>query len=337
MAYPLESAVDLAEQPLKPADMRDRIRLAVRAGPELPPYVQIGIGIAAAAIAVAIRCALPLGPQQLPTLTVVIALAIVTTYIGARAGIACAITGGLASWYLFFNPNSWSLSNSAWIPLIGFAVIATVIVSTSHLYRVSERRLHERELGDLQQQARNARLFAGEMSHRLKNALAIVQSIAIQTMDSATPSTATFVSRLKALADANDLLSEHVSRPEANITDVIEKSLRPFRENPAQFEVASAEMRVPAQQVIALSLALHELGTNAVKYGSLSGSAGRVVIAVTDLGDRLELVWKESGGPPVIPPTRTGFGTRLLRRSGIETQIDYLPDGLRCRISFRKE
>jgi len=337
MAYLLESAVELAEQPLKPADMRDRIRLAVRAGPELPPYLQIGIGIAAAAIAVVIRYILPLGPQQLPTLTVVIALAIVTTYIGARAGIACAITGGLASWYLFFNPNSWSLSNSAWIPLIGFAVIAAVIVSTSHLYRVSERRLHERELEDLQQQARNARLFAGEMSHRLKNALAIVQSIAIQTMDSATPSTTIFVNRLKALADANDLLSEHISRPDANVVDVIETSLRPFRQKPAQFEIASAEVRVPAQQVIALSLALHELGTNAVKYGGLSTPAGRVAIAIADLGDRLELVWKESGGPPVTAPKRTGFGTRLLRRAGIETQIDYPRDGLWCRISFRKD
>ena len=89
-----------------------------------------------------------------------------------------AVVGGLLSWYLFFNAYSWSLANDAWIPLIGFSVIAMVIVSTAALYRGSERRLHAQELMALTEQAANAELFAREMAHRLKNALAIVQSIA---------------------------------------------------------------------------------------------------------------------------------------------------------------
>lgn len=317
--------------------MFDRVRLAIRASPRRAPYFQIGIGLVAALIAVVVRSALPLNPQQLPTITVVIAMSLVTPLFGIRAGITCAVSGGLASWYLFFNPRSWSLADGAWIPLIGFTIIAAVIIGTSHLYRVSERQHHRSELRELARQARNAQIFAGEMSHRLKNALAIVQAIALQTMDPSAPATAKFTGRLKALADANDLLSEHVSKPVANIADVIEASIRPFRDREARFALTGPDAPIPAQQVVALALALHELSTNAVKYGSLSLPAGRVTIAVEDHADHLELTWKEHDGPAVKPPERTGFGTRLLYRSGTDTRIDYEADGLRCTLSVRKD
>lgn len=264
-------------------------------------------------------------------------MSLVTPLFGIRAGITCAVSGGLASWYLFFNPRSWSLADGAWIPLIGFTIIAAVIIGTSHLYRVSERQHHRSELRELARQARNAQIFAGEMSHRLKNALAIVQAIALQTMDPSAPATAKFTGRLKALADANDLLSEHVSKPVANIADVIEASIRPFRDREARFALTGPDAPIPAQQVVALALALHELSTNAVKYGSLSLPAGRVTIAVEDHADHLELTWKEHDGPAVKPPERTGFGTRLLYRSGTDTRIDYEADGLRCTLSVRKD
>ena len=303
--------------------------MAVRASPSRAPYIEIAIGFLAAAAAVAVRLSLPLHGQQLPILAVVVALAIVTSYVGARAGLTCAVIGGFGSWLLVFNRD--------WVPLVGFVVIATVIIWTSHLYRTSERLHYERELQELETQARNARIFAGEMSHRLKNALAIVQSIAFQTMDPATPSAITFAKRLKALADANDLLSEHVSKPVADVTDVIEAAIHPFRDGEERFRIESPDVPIPAQQVISLALALHELCTNAVKYGSLSQPQGRVAITVEDRPDHLALIWKETGGPLVKAPERTGFGTRLLQRSGMGAELDYATDGLRCVLAVRKE
>jgi two-component sensor histidine kinase len=285
---------------------------------------------------VAIRSALPLNPQQLPMLSIVVALAVLTTFVGTRAGIACAVAGGLASWYLFVNPRSWSVANGAWVPLIGFTVIAIVIISTAHLYRASERLHYRRELAELERQALTSRMFAGELSHRMKNALTIVQSIALQTMDPAAPGTTKFISRLKALAEANNLLSEHVSQPTANISNVIATATMPFSDEGTRFEISSVDVPIASQQAISLALALHELGTNAVKHGSLSRPEGRVIIRVEDGGDRLVLTWIERGGPSVTVPERTGFGTRLLQRAGIETRIDYDPAGLECTLALRK-
>ena len=107
---------------------------------------EIAIGVAAAAIAVGIRFALPLEPEQLPTAFVVIMLALVTTFIGLRAGVVTALLGGLASWYLFFNPFTWSLANDAWVPLLGYAIIVAVILTTTALYRTSERLRHRKEI-----------------------------------------------------------------------------------------------------------------------------------------------------------------------------------------------
>lgn len=293
------------------------------------------MGITAATIAVATRAVLPLAPQQLPTITLVITLAVVTTFVGARAGVTTALIGGLLSWYLFFNPHSWSLANQAWIPFVGFTIIATVIIATASLYRTTERRLHSREMAELEQQAANAELFAREMAHRLKNALTIVQAIAFQTLGTGTEATTEFAGRLKVLADANELLSEHVSKPVAQVGDVIEAALSPF-DGRRRIEIEAVPAEIPAQQVVSLALALHELATNAVKYGSLSQPRGRVLLTVDDADDRLALNWKELGGPAVSAPERSGFGTKLLRRSGMGTKLEFEPDGLSCSFGIRK-
>jgi hypothetical protein len=136
--------------------------------------LQIAAGIAAALVAVAVRYSLPLLPTQLPVLTVVIALALTTTFIGLPSGIATAVVGGLLSWYLFFTAHSWEFSPGGAIPLLGFVVTASVIITTSHLYRVSEQRNHRAELSALQKEAEAAQLFARELAHRLKNTLAVV-------------------------------------------------------------------------------------------------------------------------------------------------------------------
>jgi two-component sensor histidine kinase len=268
----------------------------------------------------------------MPTLPVVVTLAIVTAFVGIWCGITTALVGGILSWYLFFNPYSWSIAHGAFIPLISFAVIATVIVTTAHLYRSSERRRHDAELRRLQIQADNADLFAREMAHRLKNALAIVQSIAFQTIGSDSVEAGKFASRLKALAEANELLSEDVHSPTAEIGDVIHAALKPFSDEGHRFVIGQVEARIRSQQVISLALAIHELATNAVKYGALSVPRGTVRIDFELLTGRLIMTWIERGGPPVDTPGEQGFGMRLLRRSGMNAQVEFLPEGLGCSI-----
>ncbi len=316
--------------------MRSRLRRVVRSDRDVSLPLQLTIGVLSAMTAVAVRSLLPLNPQQLPTITVVIAMAIVTTFAGAAGGITTAVLGGLGCWYLFFNPHSFSLANDAWVPLIGFSIIALVIVTTAHMYRSSERRLHQRELAELEEQAANAEFFAREMAHRLKNALAIVQAIAFQTLGTEKPEASRFAGRLRALADANELLTEEIKQPVADIREVLRAALTPFQDGKSRVHVTSVDAAIPAQQVVSLALALHELGTNAVKYGALSTPSGQVVVTVDHDGDRLKLHWVEQGGPTVTPPTETGFGTRLLQRSGVETDLRYDPDGLKCSFGIRK-
>jgi two-component sensor histidine kinase len=297
---------------------------------------QVAIGAAAALAAIAIRYAIPLRPDQIPTATVVIMVATVTAFVGLWAGITTATLGGLLAWYLFFNPQSWSLDHEAWVPLLGYAVVAGVILITSHLYRASERLHHERELARVQAQADTAQLFARELAHRLGNTLAIVQAVALQTIGKDSPDAKKFAGRLKALSDANHLLAEHVDMPTAQAREVVEAALAPFTDREQRFRVSGADAPVPAQQVLTLALGIHELATNASKYGALSTREGWVTLTIEDRGDQLQLTWKEHGGPLVSEPEGHGFGTRLLRRAGVATELVYESDGLRCLMGIRK-
>lgn len=315
--------------------IRESLARRLRA-PQRRRVSEVAIGIAAALAAVAIRYALPLPPVQLPTLTVVIAVALVTTFVGIVAGISTALVGGLLSWYLFFTPFSFELSRGGAVPFFGFAVISTVIVTTSHLYRLSERRRHETEMAALEDQATASDLFARELAHRLKNALAIIQSIAAQTLESGRDDTGKFGARLDALANAHDLLSMDVETPTADVRDVIGAGLEPFRSGDGRFRVECPEARILGQQAVTLALALHELGTNALKYGALSRDEGWVSLDVEDKDEELELTWKEHDGPPVSAPNGRGFGTRLLGKLGTGTELAFEPDGVRARMMLRK-
>jgi two-component sensor histidine kinase len=302
------------------------------------PLCEVAIGTAAALLAVGLRYLLPLSPVQLPTLTVVVAVAITATFRGLAAGLAAALVGGLLSWCLFFELPSPGVSAEGFIPLFGFSVIAGVILTTSHLYRLSERRNRQAEVEAIRRQAEASELFARELAHRLKNTLAIVQSIAFQTLGDDRPETARFAARLKTLADAHDLLSQNVERPTASVADVVAAALGPFAsEGERRIDVETTGTRIASQEVLMLSLALHELATNAVRHGALSRPEGRVRLTVEEAGRQIRLVWTETGGPPVMPPQRKGFGTTLLGRVGSDAELAFEPEGLRCTLSLRRQ
>ncbi|MFC3070534.1 PAS domain-containing sensor histidine kinase [Phenylobacterium soli] len=188
------------------------------------------------------------------------------------------------------------------------------------------------------------RLLINELNHRVKNTLATVQSIAAQTRRSTGDPQAAyhaFVERLVALSRSHDVLTREHWRG-ADLREIVTESLRPFAGPGAdRFEVAGPSVRLNPQSALAIGMALHELATNAVKYGALSVPAGRVSVAWRIGADgELMLTWRESGGPPVTPPTRQGFGSRLLKQglarelSGAVT-LEYLPEGVSCTIRAR--
>ena len=189
-------------------------------------------------------------------------------------------------------------------------------------------------------------LLVEELDHRLKNTLATVQSIAAQTLRSAAveqPVRDAFEGRLLALSKAHGLLA-HESWDGVGLNDLIDQTLQPFGirdPRPARFSVEGGDVRLPPKAALALAMMFHELATNAAKYGSLS-NGGQIGITWQDeptpqAARMIRLRWQESGGPPVMPPGRKGFGSRLIE-GGLaheldgEVHLDYEPEGVVCQI-----
>jgi len=178
--------------------------------------------------------------------------------------------------------------------------------------------------------AERQEILNGELSHRVKNTLSVVQAIAMQTLSSQIDrgSMEAFGNRLKALAAAHDVLLTR-SWAAAEIADVVQATLASFPAD--RVRVNGPELPIGARTAMSLSLLIHELATNAVKHGALSVPAGHVVIDWAINEGQLEMRWVERGGPPAIAPTRRGFGSRIINMgltgSG-DVKLHYASDGL---------
>ena len=181
-------------------------------------------------------------------------------------------------------------------------------------------------------------LLLEELNHRVKNTLSIVKSIASQTLRGAVDlesARAALDARILSLARAHDLLTERHWLG-ANLADVVARAMSPFAAS--QIALTGPSLEVSPKQALALSLALHELATNAAKYGALSRPEGRIELRWVTRNGQLNLNWRETGGPHVVPPSRSGFGTRLLEDALIhdlngQTQLEFAADGVRCSIT----
>jgi PAS domain S-box-containing protein len=183
-------------------------------------------------------------------------------------------------------------------------------------------------------------LLAREVDHRAKNMLAVVLSILRLTRAGTTPEfISTVEGRIQALAATHTLLS--ATRWEgANLRQIVDEELAPYRAGYSDRAVAYGPpaMLLPSTAQ-AMALALHELATNAAKYGALSTEAGRLRLHWWIGKEALELEWTETGGPTTAPPTSQGFGLTIVR-SSIEAQFrgsvtyDWRPEGLRCRLAI---
>lgn len=202
------------------------------------------------------------------------------------------------------------------------------------------------EITERKRAAAHQEMLIGELNHRVKNVLATVQALMTQTLQQSTSlddfKTA-FVGRLHAMALAHNLLADK-EWVGTEIGQLVNQTLAPYRsENSTRIATDGPRLTIRPQLGVALMMVLHELATNAAKYGALSVPTGRLAVTWHRDGDetaeRIHVRWNETGGPKVKPPSRQGFGTKFIERStahelGGEARLEYLEEGLRGELIF---
>ena len=195
-----------------------------------------------------------------------------------------------------------------------------------------------RDITDRKRAQQQQRLLVQEMQHRIKNTLATIQAIATQTLNQHAKERDAFIARLHALGSAHDLLTSKTWE-RASLRAIVARVLQPFQEelNERIIIDGPADLWLDSTKSVAVAMALHELATNAVKYGALSNGDGRVRIAwCQHEPNRMKLVWQESGGPDVSPPKLKGFGSHLIERVFAgqlgKSGLLFSPQGLSCTL-----
>ncbi|MDO5758099.1 MAG: HWE histidine kinase domain-containing protein [Rhodobacterales bacterium] len=197
--------------------------------------------------------------------------------------------------------------------------------------------IHEIKMAEQQRQ-----LMLGEMNHRVKNTLAMVNVMVSQTLrqaDNMEDAQASIQSRIGMMARAHDQLI-NANWTETRINEVVRAALAPHRTGEGRFAMGGPDLPIGSKQALALTMALHELSTNATKYGALSAEGGKIGVEwgiADDDEQSFHFGWTESGGPPVQKPKRSGFGSRMIKQAlagyfnGV-AELTYEPAGLKFRL-----
>jgi two-component sensor histidine kinase len=288
-------------------------------------------------------------PHSLPFLTFFIAVLLATLVAGTGPGLLVIAASLFHAWHFYFSVSPQYAGDAASVfALVLFALLAGLIVAIVHLLnRKVESLLDERArneallqdsaLGELHLEQLNI-----ELRHRLKNTFAVIGGLVSQSARFS-HDIAGFASslsgRLSAMGTAMDLVATR-NFLGASLTELVADTLKPLvPPGASRFEIAGPEAIVPGDVASALGLTLHELGTNAIKYGAWSNELGQVSVRwMFDKLDedeaRLDLVWDEQGGPIVEAPDRRGLGTTLIDGGFPSAQVErsFVPGGVHCRI-----
>ncbi|MBJ7413407.1 MAG: hypothetical protein JHD15_24055 [Phenylobacterium sp.] len=300
---------------------------------------RVALGLAVAGLALGFRLALsPYIGMGAPFAAFVLGVLVASVFGGIASGVACAALLSVGGAFMMTATGHPAALRRSVLSLLFFLASSGFVIWIVTLLRAAlAREVAARE---------SERLLKLELHHRVKNTLAVVQSLADQTFRGATDTEAArrhFAARLAALADAHDVLVDAGWR-EVTLQTVAERALAPFRPTaPGRLTLDGGPAPVSPEAAVALTLCLHELATNAVKHGALSGEAGAVRLAwrveETAGRRRLEVEWREAGGPTPAPGGRQGFGARLLTRAlaaqpNAQARLDLGPDGALWRAAF---
>jgi two-component sensor histidine kinase len=288
----------------------------------LSPRAAVAVGLALVVVAGLLRHLLnPFLGGGYAFLTFFLAV-IAAAALGGFAGYAAALSAStLLAWYLFVPPRMTFqvATETDAVALLAFVFVAGLSGAIAAGLR---RALDRLELAE-----RGRQLLIDELNHRVKNTLSTVQSLAAQTARSAGSVAAfeqVFLDRLQALSRAHNLLTERGWRG-AELGELIRATLAAHDTDGARISIEGPPIRLGPNSAVTVNLAVHELATNAIKYGALSSPQGRVEVRWADVGDAMEFLWRESGLQDVAPPTRQGFGSRLLRAAARELDAEVEP------------
>ena len=276
----------------------------------------------------------PLVDGGVPFITFFPALLIASVWGGVRAGISVLVLASVTADYMWL-PASWSLARttSSWAILADFWLVGGALVAVAGLIKAL--------VGALTESEALATILAHEMRHRVSNMLTVVQAISHQTARTAgtvAEYRTILASRLVALGRAQELVAENPDVP-PDLQTLLNRLLEPF--DAERFRLSGPRTAVRRDLGSSLALLIHELSTNAVKHGALSVPEGLVSISWAAEDNRTRIDWREENGPIVAQPSRTGFGSLLLRTAFPpvtgNVAIRFEPGGVLCTIRFSAE
>ncbi len=280
-------------------------------------------------IAGAARWALGYITQDLQAFTTFYPAVLVATLVGgAGPGIVAALLGGLVCWWEFLPPFTelLPLTSADMINLLTFYVASAIIVwATDHYRRLTERLRNEEAF---------RKLAVDELAHRLKNKVATIQSIVSFRLREYPEMRDDIASSLAALMATDDMITATQGQG-APLRAILSAEFAPY--DMARISTVGPDCLLSPKLALTMALLVHELATNAAKYGALSVSTGTLSVDWSLSDRRLTIAWRESGGPPVSPPGHAGFGTRLFQRAleqfDGKVEADFVPSGLVCKLS----
>jgi two-component sensor histidine kinase len=260
---------------------------------------------------------------------------------GLRVGIFAAILGGLIGWWAFLPPHYWffPLSLTDELELLAYGLACAIIIWGADRYR--RRSDDHRALADkyralaerLQDEEDFRKLAVEELSHRLKNKVATILSIINFPLREYPKIRNEISDRLVALAATDDLIMKAHGEG-VHIHDLLSAELCPYEAS--RISTAGRNIFLAPKLALTMALLIHELATNAAKYGALSTSTGTVSINWSVSSETLEMYWRESGGPRIGQPTHRGFGLQLISRALDQfngaAEMTFQPTGLICKI-----
>lgn len=290
------------------------------------PAMQFATVVAGVVIAAALRWFIDRGQAGVPFLTFVPVIVLAAIFLDWPFAVFAALASLAAVVEIFGAFARIQFTTANYILWGAFAFVTAFLVATGHVLRQT--------ILELNAQGEWVRAFNAELQHRTKNTLQIVRALASRAARSTDPTEFyhTLAGRLDAMVKANELLGWGALKSR-DLTELVNAALEPF---PRAIDISGPPCQIAGEPGMQLMMALHELGTNAQKYGALSTESGRVDLswAMADDGT-IDLVWQEQGGPPVVPPTRLGLGSRILSPSGAlrSVNVDYRPEGATCRMN----
>ncbi|MBS0250210.1 MAG: DUF4118 domain-containing protein [Proteobacteria bacterium] len=314
------------------------------------PQYAYPLGLAIFAVAALARLALSEWLQDNTSfLTFFMAVLLASLIAGTGPGLMVFVGSFIVGWYFYLPGPGWlPITSATVVALVSFTALSLLIVAVVHiLNRKVEGLLNERSrneallqdsaLGEMQLEQLNV-----ELRHRLKNTFAVIAGLVSQsaryTRD-IDQFAAALAGRLSAMGNALDLVATRnfIGAP---LSELISETIKPLvPPGPSRFVTRGPDTIVTGDVASALALTLHELGTNAIKYGAWSNDRGRVTVTWTltrlDNDDsQFELLWSERGGPSVGEPERKGLGTTLIDNGFPSAQVErkFNEDGVQCRL-----